>query len=387
MSSVRPFKIMIKSLEDSKQNSMRHSLILIIFYYSYSRTTTTNNNNPNPIHSTGLNRYRFLIPKFLRNLRKKSREHLLPPLLLTTSIATQSSSSSSNNGNNNTNCSYPSRFYKKQNSLLHFPLTEPIILRTSVKYAFILLYFYLADRTDFLMKENSHFSRIAFFLPLTYIGILGIFFHDKYFNKTTSNRSSPNQTPTTTSPNLNTNPIFSSIPNNDYNQIQSHSDSNDESIPTSNGNNHNNNNNNSFLNNEQINEMRGWMMVILLAYQMTDASGKSLVLSMSIQLLISSYLFLSAYSHFHYYWTTGNYQFLPFIQMLFKYNFLTITLCLLMNRHYQSYYYPPLISFYFTSMYVILACIPPRISAASVKEKPIHFIYLLLKFLLMGMCK
>ena len=128
-------------------------------------------------------------------------------------------------------------------------------------------------------------------------------------------------------------------------------------------------------------------MVILLSYQMTDASGKSLVLSMCIQLLISSYLFLSAYSHFHYYWTTGNYQFLPFIQMLFKYNFLTITLCLLMNRHYQSYYYPPLISFYFTLMYFILACIPPRISAASVKEKPIHFIYLLLKFLLMGKLK
>jgi hypothetical protein len=351
------------------------------FCFSYSRNNNNNINNSNQTHSISLNRYRFLIPKFLRNLRKKSREHLLPPLLLTTSIATQSSSSSSNNGNNNNNSSYPSRFYKKQNSLLHFPLTEPTILRTSVKYAFILLYFYLSDRTDFLMKENSHFSRIAFFLPLTYIGILGIFFHDKYLPKTTSNRSSPNQTPITTSPNSNTNPIFSSIHNNDYNQIQSHSDSNDENNnSTTNG-----TNNNSFLNKEQINEMRGWMMVILLAYQMTDASGKSLVLSMCIQLLISSYLFLSAYSHFHYYWTTGNYQFLPFIQMLFKYNFLTITLCLLMNRHYQSYYYPPLISFYFTSMYVILACIPPRISAASVKEKPIHFIYLLLKFLLMGM--
>jgi hypothetical protein len=241
----------------------------------------------------------------------------------------------------------------------------------------------LADRTDFLMKENSHFSRIAFFLPLTYIGILGIFFHDKYLNKSTSN-----QTSTATSPNSNVNPLFSSTHNNDYEQIQSHSDSNDENNSISNNKllTNGNNNNNSFLTKEQINEMRGWMMVILLAYQMTDASGKSLVLSMSIQLLISAYLFLSAYSHFHYYWTTGNYQFLPFIQMLFKYNFLTITLCLLMNRHYQSYYYPPLITFYFSLMYVILACIPPRISAASVKEKPIHFLYLFLKFLLMGTC-
>ncbi|CAF4130566.1 unnamed protein product, partial [Rotaria sordida] len=135
----------------------------------------------------------------------------------------------------------------------------------------------------------------------------------------------------------------------------------------------------------QINEMRGWMMVILIAYQMTDASGKSLVLAMCIQLLISAYLFLSAYSHFHYYWTTGNCQFLPFIQMLFKYNFLTITLCLLMNRDYQSYYYPPLISFYFTLMYFIFAFILPKICAESVKKKPIHFIYLLLKLVLMNL--
>ncbi|CAF0931592.1 unnamed protein product [Adineta ricciae] len=343
---------------------------------------SNNNSNQNQLPN-GLGRHRFLIPKFLHNLGKKYRKHLLPPLLLTTSIATQSSSSSSSsNGNHNTNSSYPSRFYKKKNSLFYFPFSDLNILRTSVKYAFILLYFYLADRTDFLMKENSHFSRIAFFLPLTYIGILGIFFHDKYFQKPTSNRSSPNQQSIPTSPNSAAASMFSSTNNTDYEQIQSHSDSNDENGSISTNGIHNNND--SFLNKEQINEMRGWMMVILLAYQMTDASGKSLVLSMLIQLLISAYLFLSAYSHFHFYWTTGNYQFLPFIQMLFKYNFLTITLCLLMNRHYQSYYYPPLISFYFSLMYFILACIPPRISAASVKEKPIHFVYLLAKFLLMG---
>ena len=238
------------------------------------------------------------------------------------------------------------------------------------------------------MKENSHFSRIAFFLPLTYIGILGIFFHDKYLSKSNSNRSSPNQTPMMISPNSASNPILTTASTTDYEQIQSHSDSNDDnnSIIFNKSMIHsgNNNNNNTFLSKEQINEMRGWMMVILLAYQMTDASGKSLVLSMCIQLLISAYLFLSAYSHFQYYWTTGNYQFLPFIQMLFKYNFLTITLCLLMNRHYQSYYYPPLISFYFTLMYVILAFVPPRISAGSVKDKPVYFFYFILKFLLMG---
>jgi hypothetical protein len=115
----------------------------LIFSFSYSRNNNSSTPNATVNHSSslsnGINRYRFLIPKFLRNLRKKSREHLLPPLLLTTSIATQSSSSSSNNGNNNNNSSYPSRFYKKQNSLLHFPLTEPTILRTRYKKIFSVL--------------------------------------------------------------------------------------------------------------------------------------------------------------------------------------------------------------------------------------------------------
>ena len=39
-------------------------------------------------------------------------------------------------------------------------------------------------------------------------------------------------------------------------------------------------------------------------------------------------------------------------------NFLTVVLCLAMNRPYQEYYFVPLISFWFSMQYLLMA-IPP----------------------------
>ncbi|CAF1286098.1 unnamed protein product, partial [Didymodactylos carnosus] len=337
----------------------------------------------------------FLIPKFLRNLRKKSTQHLLPPLLLTSSIATQPSTSNSSSSSGSL---YPSRFYKKKNSLFHFPLTEPYILRTIVKYSFILLYFYLSDRTDFWMKENLHFTRVAFFLPLTYIGVLGIFFHDKLQQLSplsspfSSLSVSPTLTPTTNDPSSPFSSVESSTNHDNHETINDIEIRNDENMTTttkfmiSQQSSSSNTDDlfNCILNSEQIDEWKGWMQIVILAYQMTDASGKSIVLAMFVQLLISSYLFLAGYSHFVYYWKTGNYNFLNFLQMLFKYNFLTITLCLIMNRNYQSYYYPPLISFYFIMVYFTMAILPPRIHMSTIKDKSIYLVYLFLKLIVLG---
>ncbi|CAF0987357.1 unnamed protein product, partial [Didymodactylos carnosus] len=344
-----------------------------------------------PILPTTISRYRFFIPKFLRTLRKKSQQHLLPPLLLTTSIATQQSTSNSSSSSSSL---YPSRFYKKKNSLFHFPLTDPYVLRTITKYSFILLYFYLSDRTDFWMKENLHFTRVAFFLPLTYIGVLGIFFHDKLqqlsplSSPLSSSSASPSHTPTSGSPPVS----FSTEPttnhdNDTTNDIEMGSD--DDTMTTKLLISQQSSSNtddlfNYILNSEQIDEWKGWMQIVILAYQMTDASGKSIVLAMFVQLLISSYLFLAGYSHFVYYWKTGNYNCLNFLQMLFRYNFLTISLCLIMNRNYQSYYYPPLISFYFAVVYFAMAILPPRINMSTIKDKPMHLVYLFFKFILLG---
>ena len=42
-------------------------------------------------------------------------------------------------------------------------------------------------------------------------------------------------------------------------------------------------------------------------------------------------------------------------------NFLTIVLCLAMNRPYQEYYFVPLISFWFSMQYLVMA-VPPVVS-------------------------
>ena len=44
-------------------------------------------------------------------------------------------------------------------------------------------------------------------------------------------------------------------------------------------------------------------------------------------------------------------------------NFLTIVLCFVMNRPYQDYYFVPLISFWFSMQYLLMA-IPPVVSTS-----------------------
>ena len=51
-------------------------------------------------------------------------------------------------------------------------------------------------------------------------------------------------------------------------------------------------------------------------------------------------------------------------QVLFRVNFLTVVLCVCMNRPYQFYYFVPLVSFWLVVLYTTLAC-PPSVTAAS----------------------
>jgi N-acetylneuraminate 9-O-acetyltransferase len=65
-------------------------------------------------------------------------------------------------------------------------------------------------------------------------------------------------------------------------------------------------------------------------------------------------------------------------QVLFRLNFLTVLLCLIMNRPYQFYYFVPLVSFWFLMLYVVFA-LPPHITAASTEHNPLHYFYLVVK--------
>lgn len=182
----------------------------------------------------------------------------------------------------------------------------------------IMAYFYICDRTNFFMKENKYYSEFSFWIPVGYVFALGLFFtEDSRFTKV--------------------------------------------------------------LNRDQTDELRGWIMLVVLIYYMTGAQ-RVLPIHMHIKLLISGYFFLAGYTHFTYIWQTGGSgsMFVRFFQVMFRTNFLSILLCFCMNRPYQFYYFVPLMSFWMCVVYFVLS-LPPRITSGSVDAYPLHYLYLVCK--------
>lgn len=183
--------------------------------------------------------------------------------------------------------------------------------------AIIMAYFYLCDRTSFFMKENKYYSEFSFWIPVGYVFVLGLFFtEDSRFTK--------------------------------------------------------------ILHRDQTDEVKGWMLLVILIYHMTGADHV-VPIYIHTKLLISGFLFLAGYSHFWHMFKTGDNGLVRFCQILFRMNFSTIVLCLCMNRPYQFYYFVPLMSFWFCVLYVILA-LPPHITAQSCVQKGgYQYLYLALK--------
>ncbi|XP_045450859.1 N-acetylneuraminate 9-O-acetyltransferase [Melitaea cinxia] len=196
---------------------------------------------------------------------------------------------------------------------------SPSAMIAMAKLGMIMAYFYLCDRTNFFMKENKYYSEWSFWLPVGYVFALGLFFTD-------------------------------------------------ESRST------------RVLNREQTNEWKGWMQLVILIYQVTGAS-KVLPIYMLVRALVSSYLFLTGYGHFYYIWKTGDTGIVRYFRVIFRLNFLTVVLCLTMNRPYQFYSFIPLVSFWFTLMFVIFA-LPPHITQSSnhtIETKPYQYLYIVIK--------
>lgn len=101
------------------------------------------------------------------------------------------------------------------------------------------------------------------------------------------------------------------------------------------------------LHREQTDEWKGWMQLVILVYQVTGAS-KVLPIYMLVRALVSAYLFLTGYGHFYFTWKTGDTGLVRYFRVIFRLNFLTVVLCLTMNRPYQFYSFIPLVSFWYT---------------------------------------
>lgn len=199
------------------------------------------------------------------------------------------------------------------------PTSNHYTLFTAIsRMAIIMTYFFICDRTNFFMKENKYYSEFSFWLPIGYVTVLGLFFtEDSKFTKV--------------------------------------------------------------LHRDQLNEWKGWMQLVILVYHVTGAS-RILVINMHIKVLISSYLFLLGYEQFYYVWQRSDISIVSFFRNLFQLNFMTVTLCLCMNRPYQFYYFGPLLSFWYLMIYCFLA-FPPHITAQNSENNVMQYFYLLIKFI------
>uniref|UniRef100_V5HCC7 Putative conserved plasma membrane protein n=2 Tax=Ixodes ricinus TaxID=34613 RepID=V5HCC7_IXORI len=192
-----------------------------------------------------------------------------------------------------------------------------ILLTNLSKLGLIMGYFFLCDRTNFFMKENKYYTHLNFFLPVAYVFALGLFFTEET----------------------------------QHTQV---------------------------LHRDQTNEWKGWMQLIILIYHTTGAS-QVLPIYMHVRVLVTSYLFLTGYGHFTYFWQNGDFGLYRLWQMLFRMNLLVVVLCLSMNRPYQFYYFVPLVSFWFVVVFVTMTSIP-QVVAASAEANPLQYLYIVLKF-------
>lgn len=194
---------------------------------------------------------------------------------------------------------------------------QNLIVTTGI-LGIIMVYFYLCDRTNFFMKENKYYSEFSFWIPVCWMSSVGLFFTD----------------------------------DSKFTRV---------------------------MHRDQTDEMKGFMIIVILIYYMTGAT-RVIPIFMIIKTFISTFLFLTGYQHFSYFWQTGNNGIVRFLNVMFRINFMTIVLCFSMNRPYQFYFFAPLVSFWFAVTYIFFT-LPPRITAQTIENNTYQYLYLVIKFI------
>lgn len=94
----------------------------------------------------------------------------------------------------------------------------------------------------------------------------------------------------------------------------------------------------TFLNRDQTEEWKGWMQTQFLLYHyfMTESMYNP------IRLYIACYVWMTGYGNTIYYYKTGDFGLIRFCAMMWRLNFFTIFLCIILQNEFMLYYIVPM---------------------------------------------
>ncbi|CAI0467539.1 unnamed protein product [Linum tenue] len=93
-----------------------------------------------------------------------------------------------------------------------------------------------------------------------------------------------------------------------------------------------------YLNRHQTEEWKGWMQVLFLMYHYFAATE----LYNAIRVFIAAYVWMTGFGNFSYYYVRKDFSLARFAQMMWRLNFLVIFCCIILNNSYMLYYICPM---------------------------------------------